>query len=108
MPPGQMQLTRIESLANSTAAVRVRLITAAFAALYACGPAPARMPAIEAVEMIEPPPTARIGTMACLMPRKTPRSSTAWVRSQSSTLTDSSGPMAPPRPALLKSTSRRP
>ncbi len=52
------------------------------------------MPAIDAVEMIEPPPTLRIGATACLMPRKTLRRRIAIVLSQFSTLMFSSGPTA--------------
>src|SRR5271170_7292295 len=99
--PGQMQLTRILSLASSIDAERVRLITPAFAAQYACKPGAPRSPAIEAVEMMEPPPDLRISGTACLMPRKTARSRIEKLRSQFSALVFSSGPTAPPRPALL-------
>jgi hypothetical protein len=69
-----MQLTRILSFASSIAAERLRLITPALAAQYACNPAAPRNPAIEAVEMIDPPPDLRISGTACLMPRNTARS----------------------------------
>src|SRR5580704_4301504 len=101
IPPGQMQLTRILSLANSIAADRVRLTTPAFAAQYACSPLNPRIPATEAVEIIDPPPTLRISGAACFLPRNTPRSKTDWLLSQSSTVICSSGPTAPPLPALL-------
>src|SRR6266446_6015435 len=66
-----MQLTRILSLAYSIDAERVRLMTPAFAAQYACNPGAPRSPAIEAVEMIEPPPNLRISGAAYLMPKNT-------------------------------------
>jgi len=69
---------------------------------------PPRIPAIDAVEMIEPPPTLRISEIEYLMPKKTPRSRIAWVRSQLSAVISSSAPTAPIKPALLKVTSRRP
>src|ERR1700688_3125417 len=106
--PGQMQLTRILSLANSIEADRVRLITPALAAQYACKPGAARSPAIDAVEMMEPPPVLRISGTACLMPRNTARSRIEKLRSQFSALVLSSDPTAPPRPAWLYMTSRRP
>jgi hypothetical protein len=67
--PGQMQLTRILSLANSIQAERAKLITPALAAQYVWSPGAPHSPAIEAVEMIEPPPTLRISVTACLIPR---------------------------------------
>src|SRR5262249_48813997 len=51
--------------------------------------------------MIEPPPIFCISGMACFIPRKTPRVSTAKVRSQSSTQAASIETVAPTRPALL-------
>src|SRR5271155_1990038 len=96
-----MQFTRILSFASSIDAERVRLITPAFAAQYACRPAAPRNPATEEVEMIDPPPLLRISGTACLMPRNTARSRIEKLRSQFSALVFSSGPTAPPRPALL-------
>src|ERR1700676_1976557 len=87
-----MQLTRILSLASSIEAERVRLITPALAAQYACKPAAPRSPAIDAVEIIEPPPVLRISGTACLMPRNTARSRIEKLRSQFSALVFSSGP----------------
>jgi len=58
--------------------------------------------------MMEPPPALRIGSTAYLIPRNTARKSTAMVRSQSSALMASIGPVAPTKPALLNMMSRRP
>ena len=56
--------------------------------------------------MIEPPsPWRFIARAPCLMPRNTPRTSTANVKSQSSTASSVSGPNAPPMPALLNTMS---
>src|SRR5262249_29437404 len=68
------------------AAARVRLITAPLAAADAAPYGDGRKEAIDDVEIIEPPPTMRIGSTACLMPRKTARSKTAMVLSHSSAL----------------------
>src|SRR4029450_11349719 len=96
MPPGQMQFTRMRSGASSIATALVRLITAAFAAEYACGPSPPDNPATDAVLMIVPPPPCVFMRRApCLMPRKTLRSRTAMGKSQSSTPICVIGPMAP-------------
>ena len=67
--------------ASSTATARVRLITAALAAEYACGPSPPESPAIDAVLMKLPPwPCAlRIPRAPYFMPKKTARTSTAKV-----------------------------
>jgi hypothetical protein len=70
--------------------------------------APPRNPAIDAVEIIEPPPALRISGIECLMPRKTPRSKIANVRSQFSTVVSSMLPNAPASPALLNMTSSLP
>src|ERR1700691_1042287 len=101
MPPGQMQLTRIRSWPRSIAADSVMLMTAAFAAAYAHSPATPRSPATDDVEMIEPPPTLRIGSTEYLMPRNTAGVRMWNVLSQSSDLSDSIRPVAPPTPALL-------
>ena len=58
--------------------------------------------------MMLPLPCAFMTGAACFMPRKTPRRSTAIVRSYSSIGVDSIGPTAPPKPALLNMQSRRP
>jgi hypothetical protein len=52
---GQTELKRILSGANSTAMVLVALITAALEALYHVNPGLGRMPAVEAIEMKQPP-----------------------------------------------------
>lgn len=52
---GQTELKRILSEAYSTAMVLVALITAAFEALYQVNPGLGRMPAVEAIEMKQPP-----------------------------------------------------
>ena len=109
MPPGQMALTRMRCGASSTATARVRLITAALAAEYACGPSPPLSPAIDAVLMKQPPcPCAFITRAPCFMPRNTPRTSTAKVQSHSSASMCVIGPKAPATPALLNTQSRRP
>jgi len=80
MPPGQIALTRMRSGASSTATARVRLITAAFAAEYACGASPPLSPAIEAVLMNDPPsPCAFITRAPYFIPSITPRTRTAKV-----------------------------
>src|SRR5215469_7859338 len=101
MTPGQMQFTRILSLPSSSAAVRVRLITAALAALYAWRRKLPLIPAIDAVEMIDPPPALRIGSTECLIPKKTALSRIAKVLSQSASVVVSIDPTAPITPALL-------
>src|SRR5512134_217762 len=61
------------------------------------------MPATDAVLMMLPPrPWALMRSDPCLMPRKTPRTSTAKVKSHSSAVVSPMGPKAPPTPALLK------
>ena len=55
-----------------------------------------------------PPPWGIITRAACFIPRNTLRVSTANVRSQCSTSVSTSGPNAPPMPALLNITSSRP
>src|ERR1700704_1249622 len=99
MPPGQMQLTRMRSWPKSIAADSVMLITAALAALYAARPDTPRNPATDEVEMIDPPPTLRIGSIEYLIPRNTARVRTWNVLSQSSLLMFSTLPVAPPTPA---------
>src|SRR5689334_10480120 len=67
------------------------------------------MPAIDAVLMMLPPrPCAFMRAAPCLMPRKTPRTSTAKVKSHSSTVVSPIGPKAPPTPALLNTQSSPP
>src|SRR5256885_1180977 len=101
MPPGQMQLTRMRSCPRSIAADSAMLMTAAFAAAYAHNPETPRYAATDEVEMIDPPPTLRIGAIEYLMPRKTARVRMWNVLSQSSVWRVSILPVAPPRPALL-------
>jgi hypothetical protein len=78
------------------------------AALYAVKPAAGRKPASDDVEIIDPPPAFRIGAIEYLMPKKTARVKILKVLSQSSPVTSSSRPVAPPTPALLNVISRRP
>src|SRR6185312_2914112 len=67
------------------------------------------MPAIDAVLMMLPPrPCAFMRAAPCLMPRNTPRTSTAKVKSHSSTVVSPMGPKAPPTPALLNTQSSPP
>ena len=56
MLPGAMQFTRTSYCANSIAADLVNWMTAAFEARYVATPPPARMPPMEEMLMIEPPP----------------------------------------------------
>src|SRR5437667_7673434 len=57
---GQRQLTRMLSLASSAAIDLVSVIAAPLEPLYQVRPGRGRMPAVDAVVMIEPPPWARI------------------------------------------------
>ena len=108
MAPGQMQFTRMPYSPSSRATDLVRWITPALATLYRCGPTPASIPATLAVLRMLPERCRFMTGAACLMPRKTPLSSTSNVMSYSSTLVLSIGPSAPPKPALLKRQSSRP
>lgn len=109
MRPGQMALTRMRWGASSSPVVCARLITAALAAEYACGPAPPPTPAIDAVLMMDPPVPCGIMTRAaCLVPSITERTRMAKVSSQASASSSVIGPNAPPMPALLNTTSSCP
>src|SRR6266849_4848392 len=78
--------------------------TAPLVAVYAAVPPGApTSPAVDEMLMIEPPPACRNAGIACFVPRKTPLTLTAMMRSQSSS--DVSSILARKRmPALLTST----
>ena len=69
--PGDTALTRIVG-AYSSAAVAVSAATAALAAEYGASPAAGRVPEIDAVDTIAPPPAARMSGAAALKPWNTP------------------------------------
>ena len=65
---GAMQFTRIFMGANSTAMDLLSRLTAPFEPLYQVSPGRGRMPAVEPMFRITPPPCSRIsGTTACVM-----------------------------------------
>src|SRR5688572_19288487 len=67
---GQTQFARIPWREYSTAVARVKLITPAFAALYAERPWSARTPETDAVFTMAPLPWASMGTSAALVATK--------------------------------------
>ena len=69
--PGDTAFTRIVG-AYSSAAFAVSATIAAFAAEYGASPADGRVPEIDAVLTIAPPPPARMCGTAALKPWKTP------------------------------------
>ena len=76
-------------------------MTPALATVYRCVPIPGVSPQTDEVEMIDPLRCAFIIGEACLIPKNTALSSTSIVRSYSSAVVVSSGPVAPTKPALL-------
>ena len=69
--PGDTALTRIDG-AYSSAADAVSAATAAFAAAYGASPAAGRVPEIDAVDTIAPPPDSRMSGATALNPWNTP------------------------------------
>src|SRR5712691_10511946 len=82
--PGWTELQRMFSLACWTAVDFVKSRTAPLVAVYAAVPPglPTR-PAVDEMLMIDPPPACRIAGIAHFVPRKTPLTLTAMMRSQS-------------------------
>jgi hypothetical protein len=81
--PGETALTLIAG-AYSSAAVAVRAATPAFDAAYGASPADGRVPLIDAVLTMLPPPRASITGAAARMPCHTPVRLTLTNRSHSS------------------------
>ena len=69
--PGETALTRTVG-AYSSAADAVSAATAAFAAAYGASPAAGRVPEIDAVDTIAPPPDSRMSGATALKPWNTP------------------------------------
>ena len=68
----------------STATVRVRLVTAAFAVAYGAAMISPKSPSTDEVVMIDPPPRASMAGIAARIPKKTPVSATCMLLSQTS------------------------
>ena len=83
--PGHTAFTRMPLRASSSAAERVKLITAAFAALYAARPRSPARPDTDATATTAPPPCARMTGMAARTPVKIGVSVTSSVRFHSAT-----------------------
>ena len=107
--PGQMQLTRMFSGAELRAPSRGSCARSRpWRWNRGSGRSPPECPATEAVEMIEPPPCARIKGTAYFIPNSAARTCRCMTASKPSAVTPSAGSRAPPVPALLKRTSSRP
>src|ERR1043166_1951372 len=82
--PGDTAFTRIVG-AYSSAAVAVSATTAALAAEYGASPAAGRVPLIDAVLTMLPPPDARMSGAGARIPKKTPLRLRRTMRSHSAT-----------------------
>ena len=89
VPPGQMALTRMLWRAKSMAMFLDRLITAALAAEYAAQRFSARMPAVEAMLTMTPPPRFLISGIATCEQRYTEVRLVSTMKRHSSSLASS-------------------
>src|SRR5256886_17677364 len=106
--PGGTELQRILSFACWMARDLVKSGTAPLVALYAAvSPGLPTSPAVDEMLMMEPPPACRMAGIAHLVPRNTPLTLTAMIRSQSASLVSSIFDRKR-MPALLTSTSSLP
>ena len=106
--PGQITLTRMPNSPTSMASVLPRPTTAYLEAAYGDRIGYPVMPAVEAVNRIEPPPASCNRGTDRRQQRKALRTFTAIVLSQSEASSSSTGPVGPAMPTLAHRTSRPP